>query len=173
VQFVPNSCNLFCSYLSTPFITFGNMTDVHDKATRSYNMSQIKGKNTKPEMLVRKVLFANGFRYRLHDKKLPGKPDIVLPKYKTVIFVNGCFCTELKDVNISYYLRCCFWKSIAMECSEVYLFNDQPITCPKCGNRTDIILDLFKTAKNTQFHKCLTLNCRNMYVVEEDVEDKE
>ena len=54
-------------------------------------MSQIKGKNTKPEMLVRKFLFANGFRYRLHDKKLPGKPDIVLPKYNTAIFVNGCF----------------------------------------------------------------------------------
>jgi len=54
-------------------------------------MSQIKGKNTKPEMLVRKFLFANGFRYRLNVKDLPGKPDIVLPKYKTVIFVNGCF----------------------------------------------------------------------------------
>jgi len=54
-------------------------------------MSQIKGKNTKPEILVRKFLFAKGFRYRLHDKKLPGKPDIVLPKYKTVIFVHGCF----------------------------------------------------------------------------------
>src|SRR3954466_12460248 len=67
------------------------MADVHNKETRSYNMSQIKGKNTKPEMLVRKFLFANGFRYRLHDKKLPGKPDIVLPKYKTVIFVHGCF----------------------------------------------------------------------------------
>jgi DNA mismatch endonuclease, patch repair protein len=67
------------------------MTDVHDKVTRSYNMSQIKGKNTKPEMLVRKFLFSKGFRYRIHDKKLPGKPDIVLPKYKTVIFVNGCF----------------------------------------------------------------------------------
>ena len=61
------------------------------KPTRSYNMSQIKGKNTKPEMLVRRFLFANGFRYRLHDPKLPGKPDIVLPKYKTIIFVNGCF----------------------------------------------------------------------------------
>ena len=71
--------------------TFTAMTDVHDKATRSYNMSQIKGKNTKPEMLVRKFLFANGFRYRLNVKDLPGKPDIVLPKYKTVIFVNGCF----------------------------------------------------------------------------------
>jgi DNA mismatch endonuclease (patch repair protein) len=54
-------------------------------------MSQIKGKNTKPEMLVRKFLFANGFRYRFNVKTLPGKPDIVLPKYKTVIFVNGCF----------------------------------------------------------------------------------
>lgn len=67
------------------------MTDVHDKKTRSYNMSQIKGKNTKPEMLVRKFLFSQGFRYKLHDKKLPGRPDIVLPKYKTVIFVHGCF----------------------------------------------------------------------------------
>lgn len=67
------------------------MTDVHDKETRSYNMSRIKGRNTKPEMLVRKFLFSNGFRYRLYDKKLPGKPDIVLPKYKTVIFINGCF----------------------------------------------------------------------------------
>lgn len=67
------------------------MADVHNKETRSYNMSKIKGKDTKPEMLVRKFLFANGFRYRLHDKKLPGKPDIVLPKYKIVIFVHGCF----------------------------------------------------------------------------------
>ena len=54
-------------------------------------MSRIKGKDTKPELLVRKFLFANGFRYRLHVKNLPGKPDIVLPKYKTVIFVHGCF----------------------------------------------------------------------------------
>jgi DNA mismatch endonuclease (patch repair protein) len=54
-------------------------------------MSRIKGKNTKPEMLVRKFLFAQGFRYRLHVKDLPGKPDIVLPKYKTVIFIHGCF----------------------------------------------------------------------------------
>lgn len=67
------------------------MTDVHSSEVRSFNMSQIKDKNTKPEMLVRKFLFANGFRFRLHVKKLPGKPDIVLPKYKTVVFVNGCF----------------------------------------------------------------------------------
>ena len=73
------------------------MADVHSVATRSYNMSRIKGKNTKPEMLVRKYLFAHGFRYRLHSKKLPGKPDIVLPKYKTVIFVHGCFWHGHKD----------------------------------------------------------------------------
>ncbi len=54
-------------------------------------MSRIKGKDTRPEMLVRRFLWSNGFRYRLHDKRLPGKPDIVLRKYRTVIFVNGCF----------------------------------------------------------------------------------
>jgi DNA mismatch endonuclease (patch repair protein) len=67
------------------------MADVHDKATRSYNMRQIKSKDTRPELLVRKFLFANGFRYKLHDKKLSGKPDIVLPRLKSVIFVHGCF----------------------------------------------------------------------------------
>jgi DNA mismatch endonuclease (patch repair protein) len=67
------------------------MVDVHNKETRSYNMSQIKGKNTKPEIMVRKFLFAKGLRFRLHSKKLPGKPDIVLPKYKIVIFIHGCF----------------------------------------------------------------------------------
>lgn len=67
------------------------MADVHSKETRSYNMSRIKGKNTKPEILVRKFLFSKGFRYRLNVKNLPGKPDIVLPKYKTVIFIHGCF----------------------------------------------------------------------------------
>lgn len=67
------------------------MPDIKDKDSRSFNMSQIKGKNTKPELIVRKWLFSHGYRYRLHVKNLPGKPDIVLPKYRTVIFVNGCF----------------------------------------------------------------------------------
>ena len=67
------------------------MTDVHDKKTRSYNMSMIRSKDTKPEIIVRKFLFGNGFRYKLHDKMLPGKPDLVFPKYKTVIFIHGCF----------------------------------------------------------------------------------
>ena len=67
------------------------MADVHSKAVRSYNMSRIKSKDTKPEIIVRRFLHKNGFRYRLHVKDLPGKPDIVLPKYKTVIFIHGCF----------------------------------------------------------------------------------
>ena len=67
------------------------MADVHSKPTRSYNMSQIHGKDTKPEILVRHYLFSKGFRYRKNDSRLPGKPDVVLPKYKTAVFVNGCF----------------------------------------------------------------------------------
>ena len=67
------------------------MTDVHDKKTRSYNMSRIRSKDTKPEILVRKFLFGKGFRYKLHDKTLPGKPDLVFLKYKIVIFIHGCF----------------------------------------------------------------------------------
>ena len=72
-------------------LLFCAMADVHSKETRSYNMSRIRSKDTKPEMLVRKFLHKNGFRYRLHVKNMPGKPDIVLPKYKTVIFIHGCF----------------------------------------------------------------------------------
>lgn len=87
--------------------------DVHDKKTRSFNMSCIKGKDTKPEEKVRKALFAKGFRYRKNDKRLPGTPDIVLPKYKTIIFVNGCFWHGHKDckyfvipkTNTSFWLN--------------------------------------------------------------------
>ena len=78
------------------------MADVHSKEIRSKNMAAIKAKNTKPEMLVRKFLHANGYRYKLHDKSLPGKPDIVLPKYKTVIFVHGCYWHGHK--NCKYFV---------------------------------------------------------------------
>ena len=67
------------------------MADNHSKEVRSINMSHIRSTNSKPEEIVRKYLFAEGFRYRKNVKDLPGCPDIVLPKYKTVIFVNGCF----------------------------------------------------------------------------------
>ncbi len=67
------------------------MTDVHTPAVRSRNMAAIKAKNTVPELKVRRILHAAGFRFRLHNKHLPGNPDIVLPKYRAVIFVHGCF----------------------------------------------------------------------------------
>lgn len=67
------------------------MADNHSKEVRSMNMSHIRSTNSKPEEIVRKYLFAHGFRYRKNVKTLPGCPDIVLPKYHTVIFVNGCF----------------------------------------------------------------------------------
>lgn len=67
------------------------MADVVDKDTRSRMMSGIRGKDTKPELAIRKALHARGFRFRLHAKGLPGKPDLIFQKYKAVIFVHGCF----------------------------------------------------------------------------------
>ncbi|KAA3655570.1 MAG: DNA mismatch endonuclease Vsr [Proteobacteria bacterium] len=67
------------------------MVDVVDRATRSRMMSGIRGKNTKPEMVVRRYLHAQGLRYRLHVSRLPGKPDLVFPKYRVALFVHGCF----------------------------------------------------------------------------------
>lgn len=67
------------------------MTDVVDKETRSRMMSGIRAKNTKPELILRRALHAKGFRYHLHSSKLPGKPDMVFPKYHAVVFVHGCF----------------------------------------------------------------------------------
>jgi DNA mismatch endonuclease (patch repair protein) len=67
------------------------MADVVDSATRSRMMSGIRGRNTKPEVLIRRILHGKGFRFRLHVPDLPGKPDIVFPRYRAVIFVHGCF----------------------------------------------------------------------------------
>lgn len=67
------------------------MADILDPSVRSRVMARIRGKHTRPELLVRRFLWANGFRYRLHVRTLPGTPDIVLPAYRTVIFVHGCF----------------------------------------------------------------------------------
>ena len=67
------------------------MTDKLSKEHRSWNMSRIRSTNTKPELVVRSLLHRAGLRFRLHGKDLPGKPDLILPKYKTVIFVHGCF----------------------------------------------------------------------------------
>ncbi|OCA75431.1 very short patch repair endonuclease [Chryseobacterium arthrosphaerae] len=87
------------------------MSDKHTPEQRRFNMQQIKGTNTKPEILLRRLLFSKGFRYRINNKNLPGKPDIVLKKYKTVIFVNGCFWHGHE--NCRYYVipktRTEFW----------------------------------------------------------------
>jgi len=85
--------------------------DTLSKSARSALMAKIKGKNTHPETIVRKFLFSNGFHYRLHDKRYPGSPDIVIPKYRTVIFVHGCFwhghkncrASRLPTTNVEYW----------------------------------------------------------------------
>ena len=87
--------------------------DIWSKEKRSNVMSKIRGKNTKPELSLRSLLFKEGYRFRIHKKDLPGKPDIVLPKYKVAIFVHGCFwhyhvdCREgrIPDTNSD------FWKT--------------------------------------------------------------
>ncbi|MCP4050881.1 MAG: DNA mismatch endonuclease Vsr [bacterium] len=76
--------------------------DTISKEHRSWNMSRIKSKNTRPEMTVRSTLHKMGFRFRLHNNKMPGKPDIVLPRYKTVIFVHGCFWHRHSNCKYAY-----------------------------------------------------------------------
>lgn len=78
------------------------MNDIVDKVTRSRMMASIKGRDTRPEMLVRRFLHAAGFRYRLHCRNLPGKPDLVLRKYNLVIFVHGCFWHRHKGCHYAY-----------------------------------------------------------------------
>lgn len=78
------------------------MADILTPEKRSWNMSCIKGKNTKPEVLLRSLLHQAGFRFRIHASNLPGKPDIVLPRYNTVIFVNGCFWHRHENCKYAY-----------------------------------------------------------------------
>ena len=80
---------------------------------RSWNMSRIKAKDTKPEIAVRSMLHSLGYRFRLHSNLLPGKPDIVLPKYRTAIFVHGCFWHRHHDCRLTYNpkSRCEFWQA--------------------------------------------------------------
>jgi DNA mismatch endonuclease, patch repair protein len=89
------------------------MVDRVSVETRSKIMSRIRSKNTKPEIRVRKFLFSKGFRYRLHVKKLPGSPDIVFPKYKTAIFVNGCFWHGHENCRIAHIPKTStdFWET--------------------------------------------------------------
>ena len=81
------------------------MADIHDKATRSYNMSRIRSGNTKPEMLVRKFLHAQGFRYKLHDKTLPVSPTLYCPNTKPSSSFTAAFGTDIQIVNILLYQK--------------------------------------------------------------------
>ncbi|HEY1807942.1 MAG TPA: very short patch repair endonuclease [Acidobacteriaceae bacterium] len=85
--------------------------DVHTREQRSRNMAAIRSANTKPEVRVRSALHILGFRFRLHRKDLPGRPDIVLPKYRTVLFVHGCFwhCHRCKYGSVTPATRAEFW----------------------------------------------------------------
>ena len=89
------------------------MADRITPEERSENMRQIKGKDTKPEILVRKYLFSKGYRFRKNDKRYPGKPDLILPKYKTAIFINGCFWHQHPGCRYAYMpkSRTEFWKA--------------------------------------------------------------
>ncbi len=102
------------------------MTDIKTPEERSRNMAAIKGKDTKPELIVRKYLFSKGLRYRVNNQKLPGSPDIVLRKYKTVVFIDGCFWHGHEDCK---YFRLPksnvnFWRhKIAMNIARDYSNN--------------------------------------------------
>jgi len=134
------------------------MADVHDKKTRSYNMSRIKGENTKPEILVRQFLHKNGFRFRLNYSKLPGKPDIVLPKYKTVIFVNGCFWHGHE--NCKYYVvpntKTEWWLNKINKTKQRDIVNEQELE--SLGWKVKVIWECeLKTDKRIQTFKDLLL----------------
>ena len=86
--------------------------DSISKERRSWNMSRIRSKNTRPELLVRSILHRSGYRFRLHARELPGRPDVVLPKWKTVVFVHGCFWHRHKGCRFAYSPKSqtAFWR---------------------------------------------------------------
>ena len=124
------------------------MTDIKSKTERSQNMANIKGKNTKPEIYVRKYLTSHGVRYRCNVKDLPGKPDISIKKYKTVIFVNGCFWhahENCKDFRIPKS-NVDFWTEKIY--SNVYLDKTALKNLQKSGYKTFTIWECEIKSKN-------------------------
>lgn len=144
------------------------MADIFTKQERSRIMSKITGKETKPEILVRKYLFAQGFRFRKNAKELPGKPDIVLPKYKAIIFVHGCFWHGHKGCNKSALpsTNTKFWKEKIsktverdkMKENELEKIGWNVLTVWQCGlvnmiEREDSLSNLSKTLLKNQIKK--------------------
>lgn len=112
------------------------MADIKDKASRSLNMSHIRGKDTKPELYVRHLLFAEGYRYRLHTNRVPGHPDIWLKKYNTAVFINGCFWHRHNNCKYAYNpkSRMDFWEkkfsdNVKRDMNTYSLLESQSIKC--------------------------------------------
>ena len=135
------------------------MVDVVDKSTRSRMMSVIKGKDTKPELLVRKGLHSRGHRYKLHDKSLPGRPDLVFPKYRAIIQVNGCFWHK-HDCHIFRWpkSRTDFWKKKIL--GNVERDKRQINELEKLGWRILVVWECcFKGKKRLPYDECISLIC--------------
>src|SRR5690625_4893254 len=98
-QETPEAYSCLLKYLLHTLSGLNQMADTVDAATRSAIMRRIRSRDTKPELTVRRHLHRHGLRYRLHDKRLPGKPDLVLPRYGTVVFVHGCFWHQHPKVD--------------------------------------------------------------------------
>jgi DNA mismatch endonuclease, patch repair protein len=140
------------------------MVDVHSAKVRSYNMSKIGGKNTKPEIIVRKFLFLKGFRFRLHQANLPGKPDIVLPKYRTVIFVNGCFWHGHKKCK--YFVlpktRATWWEDKILKTQERDKINYKKLKMNGWKVISIFECDLKKPLREKSLNKIVTLLLENI-----------
>ena len=129
---------------------------------RSWNMSLIRGKNTKPELAVRSMLHRLGYRFRIADKKLPGKPDIVLPKYRAVVFVHGCFWHRHPGCKYAYIpkTRCEFWNlkfeaNVLRDETNLALLKKAgwlPIVVWECEIKLDAIATLGRVSKVLQRH---------------------
>lgn len=107
------------------------MTDVHTKAQRSKNMAAIKSKNTKPELAVRSMLHKLGYRYRLHRQDLPGRPDIVFPAKRKVIFVHGCF----------WHMHSCRWGAVVPSENEEFWRNKRSATLERDTRNAKALLE--------------------------------
>jgi DNA mismatch endonuclease (patch repair protein) len=145
------------------------LADIFSKKIRSDIMSKIKGKNTEPERVVRSLLHRMGYRFRIHRADLPGKPDIVLSKYKVVIFVHGCFWHHHRDCKYAYEpkTRAEFWKNKFKKNAE----RDQKIKTElsKMGWRVGVVWECETRDKNmlscrlrsllSRFHSSLKSDC--------------
>lgn len=137
------------------------MTDTLTREQRSWNMSRIKGTDTGPEILLRSLLHKEGFRFRIHDKRLPGRPDVVLPRYRTVIFINGCFWHRHAGCKYAYTpkSRQDFWLRKFQKTVQCDRKNDRLIR--KLGWKVTRVWECKLGKDPVQVIQKITLNLRN------------